>query len=58
MRPGERGAPRCNTFIMISCHYLKYKVKEREREREIETRDEAGVRRRERIREAGRDQEK
>lgn len=61
-RPGERGAPRCNTFIMISCHYLKYKVKEGEREkakkREIETRDEAGARGRERMREAGRDQEK
>jgi len=39
---------------MISCHYLKYKVKEGERERKIETRDEAGARRRE----DGRDQEK
>ena len=65
-RPGERGAPRCNMFIMISCHYLKYKVKEEERERErererekkIEMKDEAGIRGKERIREAGRDQEK
>lgn len=57
-RPGERGAPRCNTFIMISCHYLKYKVEEGKRVREIEMKDEAGARRRKRMREAGRDQEK
>lgn len=57
-RPGEHGAPRCNTFIMISCHYLQYKVKEGERVRETETKDEAGARRRKRMREAGRDQEK
>jgi len=37
---------------------VKEEERERERERKIEMRDEAGIRGKERIREAGRDQEK